>query len=50
MELEMVGTKLPRLTGQTAPDKLSQLEAWLRREYKSYGFWVFLLLQRLLQE
>jgi transcription-repair coupling factor (superfamily II helicase) len=30
MELEMVGTKLPRLTGQTAPDKLSQLEAWLR--------------------
>jgi len=30
MELEMVGTKLPRLTGQTAPDKLQQLEAWLR--------------------
>jgi len=30
MELEMVGTKLPRLTGQTAPDKLQQLEGWLR--------------------
>lgn len=30
MELEMVGTKLPRLTEKTAPDKLSQLEAWLR--------------------
>ena len=30
LELEMVGTKLPRLTGQTAPDKLQQLEGWLR--------------------
>jgi transcription-repair coupling factor (superfamily II helicase) len=30
LELEMVGTKLPRLTGQLAPDKLAQLEAWLR--------------------
>ena len=30
MELEMVGTKLPRLTGRTAPDKLAQLEVWLR--------------------
>lgn len=30
LELEMVGSKLPRLTGQTAPDKLAQLEAWLR--------------------
>ncbi|MDA1341071.1 MAG: transcription-repair coupling factor, partial [Verrucomicrobia bacterium] len=30
LELEMVGSKLPRLTGQTAPDKLGQLEAWLR--------------------
>jgi transcription-repair coupling factor (superfamily II helicase) len=30
LELEMVGTKLPRLTGQSAPDKLAQLEAWLR--------------------
>ena len=30
LELEMVGAKLPRLTGQTAPDKLTQLEAWLR--------------------
>ena len=30
MELEMVGTKLPRLTGHTAPDKLQQLEGWLR--------------------
>jgi len=29
-ELEMEGTKLPRLTGQTAPDKLRQLEGWLR--------------------
>ena len=30
LELEMVGTKLPRLTGQTASDKLAQLEGWLR--------------------
>ena len=30
LELEMVGAKLPRLTGQTAPDKLIQLEGWLR--------------------
>ena len=30
LELEMVGTKLPRLTGLTAPDKLQQLEGWLR--------------------
>jgi transcription-repair coupling factor (superfamily II helicase) len=30
LELEMVGTKLPRLTGQTAADKLKQLEGWLR--------------------
>ena len=30
LELEMVGTKLPRLTGSTAPDKLQQLEGWLR--------------------
>ena len=30
LELEMVGTKLPRLTGETAPDKLQQLEGWLR--------------------
>jgi transcription-repair coupling factor (superfamily II helicase) len=30
MELEMVGTKLPRLTEKTAHDKLGQLEAWLR--------------------
>ena len=30
LELEMVGTKLPRLTGQTAADKLRQLEGWLR--------------------
>ena len=30
LELEMVGAKLPRLTGQTAPDKLTQLEGWLR--------------------
>ena len=30
LELEMVGSKLPRLTGRTAPDKLTQLEAWLR--------------------
>ena len=30
LELEMVGTKLPRLTGQTATDKLRQLEGWLR--------------------
>lgn len=30
LELEMVGTKLPRLTGQSAPDKLQQLEGWLR--------------------
>jgi len=30
LELEMVGTKLPRLTGQTAADKLQQLEGWLR--------------------
>jgi len=30
LELEMVGTKLPRLTGETAPDKLKQLEGWLR--------------------
>ena len=29
LELEMVGTKLPRLTGQTAPDKLKQIEGWL---------------------
>ena len=30
MELEMVGTRLPRLTGQTAPDKLAQIEGTLR--------------------
>jgi len=30
LELEMVGTKLPRLTGQMAVDKLNQLEGWLR--------------------
>jgi len=30
MELEMVWTKLPRLTEKTAPDKLNQLEAWIR--------------------
>ena len=30
LELEMVGTKLPRLTGQTATDKIQQLEGWLR--------------------
>ena len=30
LELEMVGTKLPRLTSSTAPDKLQQLEGWLR--------------------
>ena len=29
LELEMVGTKLPRLTGPTAPDKLTQIEGWL---------------------
>ena len=30
LELEMVGTKLPRLTGPTAPDKLAQIEGWLK--------------------
>ena len=30
LELEMVGTRLPRLTGQTAPDKLAQIEGTLR--------------------
>ena len=30
LELEMVGTKLPRLTGETAIDKLQELEGWLR--------------------
>ena len=30
LELEMVGTKLPRLTGSTAPDKLAQIEGWLK--------------------
>jgi transcription-repair coupling factor (superfamily II helicase) len=30
LELEMVGTKLPRLTGPAAPDKLSQIEGWLK--------------------
>jgi len=30
LELEMVGTKLPRLTGQTAADRLQQLQGWLR--------------------
>ena len=30
LELEMVGTKLPRLTGPSAPDKLAQIEGWLK--------------------
>jgi len=30
LELEMVGNKLPRLTGPTAPDKLAQIEGWLK--------------------
>ena len=30
LDLEMVGTKLPRLTGPAAPDKLAQIEGWLK--------------------
>jgi hypothetical protein len=29
LELEMVGTKLPRLTGSLAAHKLHQIEQWL---------------------